>query len=137
MSSQSNLVQSQYILILKEKQSQRPLIFLGIKNQCHPPHPEKEVSGKEEGDVSFLLISDDGENGAVMETSNAELAKRTATSIYQHLKHSIDVVRLASATPFFNVNLLPTVRSKHCFGPRFADSRDNGEYLLEWKFTED
>lgn len=77
----------------------------------------RKISFREEGNVYILLISDEGENVAVMEASNAELAKRTATSIDKHLKHSIDIVGLASATPFFNVNLLPAVRSKHCFSP--------------------
>nr|AFK39897.1 unknown [Medicago truncatula] len=33
------------------------------------------------------------------------------------MKHLIKFTRLAIVAPFFNIYLLPTIRSRHCFTP--------------------
>lgn len=85
----------------------------------------------------YLLFCNEGKDGVTGESRDAEPAEGVAAPGYEHLQHSIQMLRLAPLAPFLNVYLLPAVRPGDRPAPSLADPGDNSEDLLKRKVPKD
>lgn len=80
---------------------------------------------------SHLLVGDEGKDRLIREPRDTEFTEGAAAAANEHLKHTIQLIRLASLAPFLDIDLLPAVRAGNRPPPRFTDPWDYSQDLLK------